>query len=185
MYFGTGLGAVLLKGATVEDLALHTGAAKQAATAHICRGRNPLSWLWLQLGSAQAQTGDTGDARALSVPITDLYLPQGEVQPGHSWQKGGWYPPMHWQRLQRQVPRRLHTFLRALKQLSLDCWHWQALPSYPGWHLHTPQSHCPRAAEENLSDPAGSQAMPSVYAWRASPTLRSPHHPPWDAQVWA
>lgn len=54
---GAGLGAVLLEGAAQESLALHTGAEKQAATAHLCRGRGPLTWLWPQLGSAQAQAG--------------------------------------------------------------------------------------------------------------------------------
>lgn len=52
-----GLGAVLLEGATQERLALHAGAAKQAATAHLCRGRGPLTWLCLWLGPAQAQAG--------------------------------------------------------------------------------------------------------------------------------
>lgn len=103
--------------------------------------------------------------------ITHTYLPQGEGQPGHSWQKGGWYPSQHWQRLQWQVPRRLHTCLWMLRQPSVDCWHWQALPSNPGWHLHTPQSHCPRAAEEEPSDPADSQATLPL------PVLAE-HHPP-------
>lgn len=188
-----GLGAVLLEGATQERLALHAGAAKQAATAHPCRGRGPLTWLWLWLGSAQAQAGlacpcpgGGGIPRrphAVSACVTHMYLPQGEGQPGQSWQKGGWYPSRHWQRLQWQVPRWLHSLPRMFKQPSVDFLHWQALPWYPGVHLHSPQSHFPRSAGGRPFRPGSYRERghpPSARAWRASPTLHSACHPPWD-----
>lgn len=133
------------------------------ATAHLCRGRGPLTWLCMWLGSAPTWEGlgctcprGEGDPccppRAFSMCLTHTYLPQGEGQPGQSSQKGGWYPSRHWQRLQWQVPRRLHSLWRVFKQPSVDFLHWQALPWYPGMHLHSPQSHKPRSAGEDLSD---------------------------------
>ena len=110
---------------------------------------------------------------AVSARITHMYLPQGEGQPGHSWQKGGWYPSWHWQRLQWQVPRWLHSLPRMFKQPSVDFLHWQALPWYPAVHLHSPQSHFPRSVGEDLldQDPTESQvALPL-------PVLGE-HHPP-------
>lgn len=130
------------------------------------------SWVCPSTGRACLHLpGILGIPAVPSVCITHMYLPQGEGQPGHSWQKGGWYCPQHWQRLQWQVPRRLHTCPRVLMQPSVDCWHWQALPSYPGRHLHTPQSHCPRAAGEDLSDPADSQVTLPL-------PMLGEHHPP-------
>lgn len=49
---------------------------------------------------AQEMAGIPTALRAISARATYTYLPQGEGQPGHSWQSGGWYPPRHWQRLQ-------------------------------------------------------------------------------------
>lgn len=50
---------------------------------------------------------------------------------------------MHWHVLHWQRPRRLHTFPLGFTQPSVDFTHWQALPSNPALHLHTPQSQRP------------------------------------------
>lgn len=144
---GASLGAVLREGAALKGLALHAGAVKQSATAHLCRGRGCFTWLWLP-----GRWGGSSPPPAPSPRVTHMYLPQGEGQPGHSRQKGGWYPPRHWQRLQWQVPRRLHSFLRLFKQFSVDFLHWHALPWNSGLHSHSPQLHVPRSVRKNLSD---------------------------------
>lgn len=70
--------------------------------------------------------------------------PQGERQPGHSSQKGGWYPMSHMHVLHRHWPRPLHTEPRTFRHPWVDFSHWQAEPSKPSLQKHLPQEHSPR-----------------------------------------
>lgn len=176
---GTGLGAVLLKGAALEELALHTGAAKQAATAPSLQGQRP--------SHPALAPWDAGDPRALPALIAHrspvvaagrgaarALLAEGGLVSSPALAAVAVAAPAE----AAHVPAGVQAALRGLLALAGAALVARLALAGPAVAL----APCCRGMPFRACGQPGRPPPAPAPARRAAPTLRSPRHPPWDAQ---